>query len=148
MQAAGSSLEPRDVGKENAGRVRVEGAAGSVNCHWNMCANFLDGFAKGPSLGPWKGPCQRGAQKQGRWVSESQGQTRAGYGQHLEGTWDTGGKGAPHLFRQLVGCVWKEEAALGRFTSHWSSSASCGLQILAALVTAREMRVGGTSLTI
>lgn len=147
MQAAGSCLEPHDLGKENAGRVRVEGAAGSVNCHWNMCANFLDGFAKGPSLGPWKGPCQRGAQKQGRWASESQGQTRAGHGQHLEGAWDTGGKGARRRLCQLLG-VFKEEAALGRLTNHWSSSVSCGLQILAALVTVKEMHIGGTSLTL
>lgn len=140
-------LESHDLGKQNAGRVRVEGAAGSVSCRWNMCANFLDGFAKGPSLGPWKGPCQRGAQKQGRRVSESHGQTRAGCGQHLEDAWDAGGKGAQHLFCQLVGRVWREEAALGHFTNHWSS-VSCGLRILAALVTVNKMYVGGMSLTI
>lgn len=128
-----------------------EGQQSLVDCHWNICVNFLEGFAKGPFLGPGKGPCQRGAQKQGRWASESHGQTRAGCSQHLEGAWDArgkGGKDARHLFRQVVGRVWKEEAALGSFTNHWSSSVSCGLQIPAALVTVNKMHVGGTSLTI
>lgn len=55
-----------------------------------------------------------------------------------------GSKGAQHLFCQLVGCVWREEAALGHFTNHWSS-VSCGLRIPAALVTVNKMYVGRMS---
>lgn len=67
-------------------------------------------------------------------------------GQHLEDAWDASGKGAQHLFCQLVGCVWRRKQALGHFTNHWSS-VSCGLRIR-TLVTVNKMYVGRGSLTI
>lgn len=52
VRVVGCCLEPRDLGKEKAGKVRVGRGSSLCLLPWNRCANFLEGFAKGPFLGP------------------------------------------------------------------------------------------------